>query len=284
MKFKSYYAIAVLAVFLTSAFAQKINMKVAIKMEHLQPRDQTELADLQYRLEDYVNNNEWSTENQDITIQCNMQIIIETVNQRGADKVYKAQFLVGSSSGENYYDKNCQFIYYPGQPFDQQRAAFDPLLALVDYYIYMIMGGEMDTYELMGGTVFYDRAQDIANQGQLSQYQLGWTDRLEEVIQNTDGYHAPLREAKFYFYEGLYFVEEEVNPENVRKFSRAVVERLHRVWSKQPNSKVLKRFLDAHYQEFPKLLQYDLTDENINKMVQIDPRHKETYLNISRQF
>lgn len=284
MRLRVLFLILFLAAFVPSAIAQKINMKVAIKMEHLQPRDQSDLSDLHYRLEDYVNNNEWSTENQDITLHCNMQIIVETVNQRGADKIYKAQFLVGSASGENYYDKNCEFIYYPGQAFDQQRAAFEPLLALVDYYIYMIMGGEMDTYELMGGTVFYDRAQDIANQGQLSQYQLGWTDRLEEVIQNTDGYHAPLREAKFYFYEGLYFVEEEVNPENVRKFSTAVVDRLHKVWSKQPNSKVLKRFLDAHYQEFPKLLQYDQTDENINKMVQIDPRHKDTYLNTNRQF
>ena len=263
-----------------SAFAQQVHVEVTIQAQHLSFQDRDELSDLDQKLSDYINSTQFSDENQDIIINANLQIIIETVTNRGSEKLYKAQFLLNSPSGENYYDKNCEFTYYPSQPFDFYRSSFDPLLTLVDYYIYIILAGEMDTYELLSGNPFYDKAQDLANQGQLSQYPFGWQNRLEEVLTATNADHAPLREAKFYYYEGLYFVEEENNPENVRKFSKGVVDRLYKVYDKDPTSAVLKRFFDAHYQEMRKLLQYDKDKNNVNTLIKIDPRHRDTYAKI----
>jgi len=108
---------------------------------------------------------------------------------------------------------------------------------------------------------------------------LGWRNRLERAIQNTDGDHVALREAKFYYYEGLYFVEEEPNPENARKFAKAVVDRLVNVHNKRPNSEALKRFFDSHFQEICKLFRYDTDRSNIEKMMEIDALHRDTYMN-----
>ncbi len=257
--------------------AQVLSCMVNVQMEHLQPREQDDLSDLQQKLTDYLNSTKWSEENQDIILNCNVQLIIETVTTRGSEKVYKAQYLVNSPSGENFYDKTFEFAYHPGQAFQAFRNTFDPLLDMADFYAYLVIGGEMDTYELMGGNPFYDKAQAIANQGQLSNYSLGWTRRLEDAIEITDGSHVPLREAKFYYYEGLYFVENEPNPQNARQLAEAVVNRLEQVHNKRPNSKTLKRFLDAHYQEMCKLFKYDESRDNINKMIEIDARHRTTY-------
>jgi len=275
--------IALFSVF-SLASAQVLNVRVTVKMEHLQPRDQSELSDLEQRLTDYLATTQWSEENQDIVLDCNLNLIIETVTSRGSEKVYRSQFLISSPSGENFYDKSCEFTYHPGQAMDAFRTYFDPLLSLVDFYAYMVIAGELDTYSLLGGTSFYDRAQDIANQGQLSNYSTGWTKRLEEVILITDADHIFLREAKFYFYEGLYFVEEEPNKENARKFVNAVVERLAKVYNKRPNSKALKRFMDAHYQEFCKFFLFAPNQATLDKLIQIDARHRDTYLKCSESF
>lgn len=260
--------------------AQKLNCQVQVDIPILreQPDVQETLSELNQKLTDYINNTVWNEENQDITINCNIQLIIETFTDRGSDRVFRSQFLISSPSGENFYDRACEFTYIAGQAFESYRTTFDPLLDLVDFYIYLIMAGELDTYELFSGNQFYDKAQDLANQGQSSFYSTGWSKRLEEVMQITDGDHVPLREAKFYYYEGLYFVEKESKPEYAKKLAQAVVNRLARVHNKQPNSPALKRFFDSHYQEICKLFQYDENRSNINKMIQIDPRHRDTYM------
>jgi hypothetical protein len=280
MRSKKYFSTILLLpliLFVSHLSAQRMNCQVAVDMPRLQPQDQQELADLASKLTDYLNNTRWSDSNQDIVLNCNISIIVQTVNQRGSDKVYLAQFLIGSPSGENYYDQSWEFTYIPGQSFEFFRTSFDPLLDLIDFYTYMVIGGEMDTYELLSGSPYYNKCQDIANRGQSSNFATGWKNRLDEAILITDGDHVPLREAKFYYYEGLYFVERNPNPEYARQFGEAVIDRLKRVHNKRPNSRALKRFFDAHFQELCKLFIYDNDRSNINILIEINPIHSETY-------
>lgn len=258
--------------------AQRMNCTVTVDlMPAIQPQDQQELSDLGSKLTDYITNKRWSDNNLDIVLPCNVNIIIQTVNYRGSEKSYLAKFLISSPSGENFYDQSWEFTYIQSQSFEPFRTSFDPLLDLIDFYVNMVMAGEMDTFELLAGSPFYDRCQEIANRGQFSNYAIGWKSRLEEVILITDGDHVPLREAKFYYYEGLYFAEKNVNPEYARQFSDAVVERLQKVHSKRPNSRALKRFFDSHYQEICKLLQFDETRDNIMTLIDINAIHSDTY-------
>ena len=149
----------------------------------------------------------------------------------------------------------------------------------MDYYAYLVIAGELDTYDLFAGNPFYDRCQEISNRGQLSNYGTGWKSRLDEVILITDGDHVPLREAKYYYYQGLYFVEREPKPEYAHEISKGVVERLAKVANKRPNSRALKRFFDAHYQEFCKLFQFDRNRTNVNNLININAAHRDTYQN-----
>ena len=252
---------------------------VDVKMSHLPPNEQQILADLAQKITEYYNSTRWSDENPDIEIDCSVSLIVETVTSRGSEKIYRAQFLIGSESGENFYDKTVEFTYQVGEVFDHYQAVFKPLLAVLDFYAYMVIAGELDTYDLFAGTPFYDKALEIANQGLISNYSLGWQKRLEEVKLITDADHVPLREAKFYYYETLYFVEGEPNPDLARQYAKGVVDRLELVYQRKPNSRALKRFLDSHYQEFCKLFKYDRNRRNIDKLIVIDPRHRDVYEN-----
>jgi len=258
-------------------FSQQLQCQVKVEMPRLQPRDQAELSDLGQKLTDYLNNNRWSESNQDILINCNVNLIVETINISGSEKRYLAQFLISTASGENFYDQNCEFTYVPGQAFENFRTSFDPLLDLIDFYTFLVIGGELDTYELLSGTTYYNKAQDLANRGQISNYSTGWKNRADEVTLITDAEHVPLREAKYYYYGGLYYVEKELNPELARQYASGVVERLRIVATKRPNSKALKRFFDSHYQEICKLFQFDDNRGNITTMIDINPSHSDVY-------
>ena len=266
-----------IAVPINTVQAQTVRAKVTLQADRMQPEDQTILKEMPRQLEDYINSYSWSDEHQDILINIRLSFVIETFSQRGSDRLYRGQFLISSSSGENMVDRAFEFTYQRGQFMDHNRPLYDPLLSLVDFYVYMAIAGEMDTYILLGGTHFYDKARAVVNEALVSNYPVGWRLRQDEVDLITDGDHRPLREAKFYYYEGLFYIEVRKDARRARERARKVVELLNKVHQRRPNSAALKRFLDAHYQEFCELFSYDENRENANQMMTIDNRHMETY-------
>lgn len=266
----------VLAAFWPAA-GQTIDAQVRVEAKRLQPEDQELLNELPRQLISYINNNDWTGENKNIVIKCRIGFIIESVRTRGSEKLFRGQFQITSPSGENFVDKSFEFFYQRGQLFERQRSLFDPLLSLIDYYIFMIVAGELDAYILRGGTPVYSKARSVCDEAIISTYSSGWRGRLDEVNLITDGDHQYLREAKFYYYEGLFYLEVRQDYQRVPQYARKTVELLKKTQSKKPNSPALKRFLDAHHQEFCTLFTYDEDRSNINDMIIVDNRHTETY-------
>lgn len=268
---------ALIGLLLNPAAAQTVRASVSVESDRLLPEDQAILAELSRQLEDYINHFSWSSENRNILIDCRLKFVFETVSTRASERIYRGQFLINSPSGENILDKAVQFPYQRGQFMDHQRSLFDPLLAIVDYYIYMVMAGELDAYILRGGSLFYEQARSLTDQGLVSDYAIGWRARQEEVNLITDGDHLPLRDAKFYYYEALFYFEEKKDPVRTRENAARVVKLLDQVFRRKPNSTAMKRFMDSHYQEFCELFSYDLNRDNLNAMMRIDNRHSEVY-------
>jgi hypothetical protein len=246
-------------------------------MDRLLPQEQEILRPLNRQLEDYVNNFNWSDENKEVVVECTANLIVETMTTRGSDKIYRSQFLISSPSGENYYDKSCEFVYQQGEGMSHNRAIFNPLLGLIDYYIYMVLGGELDTWLLRGGSKYYDMALNIANEGNISIYSSGWNDRVEAVKLITDSDHIPLREAKFYYYDCLYNIEAKKDVKNAIKLSQLVLQNLEKVHQRRPNSPALKRFFDSHFKEICSLFEFSESTDFVESLSNMDSRHSETY-------
>jgi len=153
---------------------------------------------------------------------------------------------------------------------------FDPITKVLDYYAYMVLAGEMDTYDLMLGTPYYDTALDIANQGAFSQYTTGWSTRLKEHEKITNIRTRPLREAKPDFFEALYLFEEG-NIKEARKYAQKVFKNIEQTHNNQANNKYLRIFFEAHYKELAQLFIGNV--EVLEKLILIDPvqTHREFY-------
>ena len=275
---KYFIKIILFAIFILNiGWSQTITINLSLQMDRLIPQEQDILMPLEQQIEDYVNNYNWTEEYEEIIIECTANLIIETVTNRGADKIYRSQFLISSPSGENYYDKSCEFVYQQGQSMNHSRASFDPLVGLVDYYIYMVLGGEMDTWLLRGGSKYYDRVQNIANEGSISNYSTGWNDRLEQVQLITGSEHIPLREAKFHYYDCLFQIEAKRNQTRARELSQLVLQKLETVHNRRPNSPALKRFFDSHFKEMCSLFVFAEGNAFKDRLANMDPRHSDTY-------
>jgi hypothetical protein len=254
--------------------AQVIDASVTMQYEHLPSDEQDDLEGLSDKIEQYFDNYDWIEDEFEYDVEVNVQIIIETVQKKTHEKLYKAQFLISSTSGENFYDKSWDFPYEPAAPLSHTKGQFDPLTHLLDFYAYMVLAGELDTYGLLLGTPLYDKAQDIANQGILSQYARGWNQRTLDLQKITNIRTRPLREVKPDFFEALYFYDEE-NYEEAYKYGLLVLEGIKKVFGQQPNNRYLRMFFDAHYRRLAQL--FAGKKPELESLVEMDSRHRETY-------
>jgi hypothetical protein len=254
--------------------AQVIKASVRVDYNHLAYEEQEYLQELYSVIEDYYNNYAWTDDEYETDIEISIYVIIETVSQKSYEKIYKSQFQIKSVSGESFYDKEWEFPYQQGYSLEHNKVQFDPICHFLDYYAYVVLGGELDTYDLLLGTPYYDAAQDLANRGLLSQYSRGWNNRLSELQKITNIRTRPLREAKPDFFEAAYLLQEGKR-EQAREHGIKVLDAIKKVINEQPNNRYLKMFFDAQYVTFAQIFQND--NENLERLVNYDSNHRETY-------
>jgi hypothetical protein len=265
----------ILLLFVTSlCFGQVLKSSVGVSYEHLPLEEHQYLDDLKMQIEDYINNYAWTEDEYETDIDLTIYIIIENVQQKSYEKMFKAQFQTKSVSGESFYDKEWEFPYRKGYPMEHNNVQFDPLCHFLDYYANLVLAGELDTYGLLLGTPYYDTAQDLANRAILSQYSRGWSRRLEELQKITNIRTRPLREAKPDFFEAIYLLQEGKENE-AREYGMKVMDAIEKVVEEQPNNKYLKMFFDAHHVTIAEL--FTNHNEILLRLADYDSNHRETY-------
>jgi len=257
--------------------AQVLKSSVTVDFGLMPAEEVNILNDLATNIEDYINNFAYTDDDYETDIEISIFIMVETVTQKAHERMYKAQFQIKSTSGESFYDKDWEFPYQPGYLFDHSNIAFDPLCHFIDYYCYLILGGELDGYALNLGTPYYIEAKNLANIGSLSKYQRGWGTRIQELDKITDIRTRPLREAKPDFFEAKYLLEEGKIKE-AKVYALKVLDNIEKVVSEQPNNKYLRTFFDAHHRTFA-IIFADNVDA-LTRLVTYDNYHRETYRDI----
>ena len=259
--------------FITSA--QVLKISASVEYQHLQSDEQKILSDFGYKIEQYFNNYEWIEDEYEYDVECQVQIIFMNVRQTH-ERLFSAQFVLTSNSGEAFLDKNWEFPYDAGTSMNHIKGMFDPLTQVLDYYAYMTLAGEMDTNGPFLGEPQYNMARDVIEQGLRSEYPKGWSDRLEEYQIITDVRTKPLRRVKPDFFEAMYLFQEKKYKEAFA-YSKIVLDGIEEVYKVTPNNKYLNMFFNSHYRQLAVLFQKQ--NKYLNQLVEFDSKHRETYRN-----
>ena len=75
-----------------------------------------------------------------------------------------------------YLDERCTFDYSRSMQFVKNDVIFNSYLSLLDYYSYLIVGFDEDSYFPKGGSKYFQKAMDICNKPIVGDAKNGWAE------------------------------------------------------------------------------------------------------------
>ena len=271
--------------------AQEFNCRVSVNYRQLSGSEFSFLQELEEQLMIYINERSFTNDRYEDyeRIDCIIQIIFEeaiSLTSFSARMVLStSRPIYGTPSVSTILqlsDAQWQFNYAQGTPvvFDLER--FDPLASVLDFYIYLMLGYDYDTFSEFGGTPHFERARRIAEMAE-SRGSVGWTDlgsdrgRSDLIDQILDPRFRPLRKAYFdYHFSGLdVFVTET---ELARQNSLDALQSLKTLYDEISREYVLDIFFTTKAEELAAIFEDSpLSSEAFELLSQIDPANLSKY-------
>ncbi|HUR30248.1 MAG TPA: DUF4835 family protein, partial [Saprospiraceae bacterium] len=171
----------------TALVAQELDAEVTVSTPKLQETDPKVFQTLERDLREFLNQERWTEDEYKPheRIECNFQVNISEElgnNTFRADIAIKAIRPVYGSEYKtvliNHVDRDIVFTYQEFQPIENASEFFkDNLSAVFTYYVNLILGLDAESFALMGGDPYFQKAQAIINQvpPNISDADKGWT-------------------------------------------------------------------------------------------------------------
>ncbi|CUT01944.1 DUF4835 family protein [Candidatus Chrysopegis kryptomonas] len=277
---------------LNFSISQEIECKVTVNFEQLPPQNKSDLSDFAEKIQRYINSYKWT--NVDLggeKIQCTLNIFFTSASGNN----YQAQIFIGSQRKIYESDKSTavlrilddkvDFVYDKNAPLYHDEFRFDPLLSLIDFYMYIVIGYDFDTYEPLGGTEFFEKAFRICTNAQSSRFSRGWQkvssgySRFNLIDELLDSKYSDFRKAMYeYHYNGLDIMQKYPD-EALAKIDSVIDVMINIRKNINPTSTLVKLFFDAKYMELAEIFKNAKNKEAIfKKLILADPSHQTTYL------
>lgn len=165
------------------SFSQELLATVQINSQQLGGSNQQAYKALEKSLRDFINNTSWTGKKlQNFEkIKCNFAVVIaeRDGNRFKGSIVIQAVRPVFSTTYEspliNLQDQRFAFEYVENENlvFNERQFSGKNLIDVVSFYVYVILGYDADSYQSMGGTQWFSKAQQIAQNSQNRNYE-GW--------------------------------------------------------------------------------------------------------------
>lgn len=285
--------LSALVILLTTYSFAQIDCDVTVNFEKISfAADQ--LQNFERDIENYINSQRWS--NDDIggeKIKCTMSIFFVGGSE---DNFYQAQVFIGSQRpifiGKNPSSKNTsvvrifddkwEFTYTKGQPLYRNETQFDALTDFIDFYMYLIMGFDYDSYEVQSGTSYFQKAYTMCNQAPSNAK--GW-DRgsgatyskytlMGEILNPKN---QPFREGWYsYHYRGLDLLatKPETGYKNMVKMIQNIADLKK---TTNPRAILFKTFFEVKYGELAEVFK-KYEDKSIYQLlISLDQTHQTAY-------
>ena len=242
--------------------AQELNCQITIDAQQVNQTNQQIFKTLERSLNDFVNKTQWTAKKYAPAerINCSMVInvsqynsdeFVATIQVQSSRPIYNSSF---ESPVFNFNDRQFRFIYQEFQPIVYNPNAFTTnLVAVVAYYVYVILGIDADTFSLRGGSDDYSQAQQIVNLAQTRSF-LGWKEAdgnrtrwrlLDNMLNNT---YKEYRTVMYNYHRvGMDMMADD--PSAAKQSISGVMEIFKALNNRRPNSFLMQTFFDAKAEE-----------------------------------
>jgi len=273
-----------------SASAQELQCVVSVNLQNLSDEERKNWDTFKQDVEAYLNAYSWTTNFQGDKIHATINFnILNTGAQifvQSKRPMYKNS---ESTIMARFFDDKVSFGYSRGQIL-QHGMNYRDLESILDYYAYIIIGLDFDSYEANTGSAAFQQAQQIALVANASQNTTGW-DRLitSSGAFSRFGYIEDVMNAGtrtirdiswMYHYQVLDNIstKEDEAKTNLGKVIDTLVT-MKRESSQIDRSVYYKTFFESKYTEFADFAKWfkDNKDLYFQKLEYLDPAHQNFY-------
>ena len=272
-----------------SALAQEAECVIQVNYEAIATTNKELLRDFATDIEDYIGHYNWGGANTTDKVKCTLNIFLSSVI---GENRYSAQVFIGSqrpiykseqsTAVVRLFDEMWEFTYIKGRPINHNSYSFNDLASFLDFYMFLVMGFDADTYDKLGGTPIFQKAADIANMGR-SSGQKGWQastasySRLQLIDEVLNGKFEPVRVASFTYHfnglDSLAYSRDRAYANIIKSLESIEVVRKRA----DPRNIVIRTFFEAKYLELGTLFSTYPDPAIFVVLSRIDPFHQKTY-------
>lgn len=294
------YLIILLIFFTLPGLSQELNCRVMVNAQRIQATERQIFTDMEIAFAQFLNNRKWTDDefNQQERIDCNIILTMDPNESTPSAGRWGASVQILSSRPVyntdyktilfNFADRDWQFEYIQSQPLQFNENSFtNNITSLLAYYAYIIIGLDYDSFSELGGTRYFQRANQIVANAQNSNYP-GWSQFnsirnrywLNENLLSSN--FEPLRKAIYmYHIKGLdTFLED---PEASRNNILAGLKDIQNVNRSRPRSILTISFLDAKSEELAHIFKEgdpSQKKESYDILTKIDPSKTDIFKKI----
>ena len=274
-----------------TAAAQELNCGVSVDYRALSGSDYTYLDEFRDAVREYVNLQRWTDhafediERVDCTLQITFLEALSLTRFRAKLVIASRRPIYGTTQSSvilQISDESWTFDYPQGRPLISDQDRFDELTTVLDFYAYIILGYDYDTFDEFGGSPLFERARRISDIAK-STGGAGWQQigsdrgRVQLMTEVLDPRFRNLRKVYFdYHFSGLdRFVQET---ELARSTVLASLEELGRITEANARSYVVDLFFSAKHAELISIFeQSTLASQAYDLLSEMDPAHLSDY-------
>lgn len=274
MKSLKFLSVLILLLTYSLLFAQFIEVKVEISIDRMPEKERNDLKTLEQLIPLYFQNYNWFENTYGIGIPIKISMFPEGVNSTGFERVFTAQIFISNQSGDQrFFEKNFKFVYNQNDPLTHSDMVLS-LPGALDFYAYLLIAGELDTYNPLGGNTIYEKARDIAQRGQLSVHPSGWKQRLQELDEMTR--FRDYRMAKYYFWTAVDLLHQRKEAE-VPEAINNMLDHFTKMFEVNARERYSHIFLDVHAREIAEIIRDFGTPAQKERIMELDPDNLNTY-------
>lgn len=275
-------------------FAQEIDADVSLDRSQINSTSLNYLDDFPRILETYINEHNWIESDflPEERINVDLKIILLNADDNynfTAQLIIQSRRPIYNSVRETalflFNDENWVFNYTPNRALIHDDFQFDALTSVIDYYAYLVLGYDSDSFEKLGGTPFFLEAQNIVSRAQTTSSP-GWSrsggtdrNRAQLVADLLNPTYSALREAVYQYHrQGLdKFIE---NPEEGREQVLQALQKIRDAKRSSSGNLLFNIFFNTKYRELVAIFEDaepELRLEAYNLLSEIDSGHLSAY-------
>lgn len=262
LSIKILLAVIMMAFHFTQSRSQELNCKVEINADQVQATNKQVFQTLQDAINDYMNTTKFTNAQFAVNekIECRLFFTIKEYGDntmKGDLQVQSIRPVYNSSYTTtliNFKDSKIDFSYQENEPLVfSENSMESQLTAILNFYAYLILAVDFDSFSPKGGEQFFERAQNIVQLAQ-SSGEVGWKtfedskNRSAVLNSYTDPATSVVRTMMYeYHRQGL--DEMALSPDKGRAKITSTLDNIQKVYTVAPMSVALSMFRDAKLDE-----------------------------------